>query len=524
MENYTSLKTPPHSAEAERGILGAILLDAQAGDSSRVFDLCQSAGIVPDSFFDPQNRLLFTTMVEMSAESVQLDSITLMNRLRASGRLEATGGFAKLQQLIDFTPSAAHAEYYIDIVRQKYQLRRLITCSQRITEACFDETRSGNADILLGEAEKDILEVGGKASVRTDWKVAVDATLSRIENIFDRGAGTFDGLSTGFKYIDEKLMGLKPAEMIVIAARPSVGKTSFAMNIAECVATGTNIEGIPTKADNGKKHPVLVFSLEMDTLSLANRMMCGRAHVSSWRISRSLMSRDEKQSASASLFKAASELKAAPIFIDDASGLDIADLRARARRMKKQHGIELIVIDYLQLCNCREAAKQGRQLETSRISGQIKTMAKELQIPVIVLSQLSRANEQRGDKYEKPKLSDLRDSGAIEQDADIVMLLRRPQMIQAQKDNEELKNIAFVDVAKHRNGETGEVKMRFNGEWTRFGDLEPEKKDSSGGGIDSMGEDAIKEGASTYDAAANAVDDSAFAQQLDMEFSSDAIP
>ena len=203
-----------------------------------------------------------------------------------------------------------------------------------------------------------------------------------------------DGLPTGFKYVDEKLLGLKPSEMIVIAARPSVGKTSFAMNIAECVATGQDINGVPFKTDSKPtRHPVLVFSLEMDTLSLAKRMICGRAHVSTWRIARDLMSRDEKSAASARLFKAAGELKDVPLFIDDASGLDIADLRARARRMKKTHGIELIVIDYLQMCNCREAARQGRQIETSRISGQIKAMAKELKIPVIVLSQLARAPE-----------------------------------------------------------------------------------------------------------------------------------
>ena len=500
-----TLKTPPHSVEAERGILGAVLLDTQLGDAARVLDLCQTSGLTDESFYVPQNRLLYQAMAEINGSGTQLDAITLVERLRATARFDAVGGLAYIQQLIDTTPSAAHAEYYIDIVRQKHQLRKMISCSQKIAAACYDDTQNSNADILLGEAEKDILEIGGTASVRTDWKSAVDATLFKIENIFDRGAGTFDGLATGFRYIDEKLMGLKPAEMIVIAARPSVGKTSFAMNIAECVATGTNINGFPNKSDNGKKHPVLIFSLEMDTLSLANRMICGRAQVSSWRIARDLMSPSEKADASGRLFKAANELKQSPIFIDDASGLDIADLRSRARRMKKQHGIELIVIDYLQLCNCREFAKQGRQLETSRISGQIKSMAKELQIPVIVLSQLSRANEQRGDKYEKPKLSDLRDSGAIEQDADIVMLLRRPRMIQAQKDDDSLKNAAFVDIAKHRNGETGEVEMTFHGEYTRFGDRAPESKNTSGGNsVDDISEDSISQGSSIDDPVADA--------------------
>jgi len=242
------------------------------------------------------------------------------------------------------------------------------------------------------------------------------------------------------------------------------------MNIAECVALGMDINGRPFEGENNRQHPVMIFSLEMDTTSLAKRMVCGRAHVSAWRIARNLMTRNEKADATSALMRAAGELKGAPIYIDDASGLDISDLRARARRMKRQHGIELIVIDYLQLCQCREASKQGRQIEVSRISGQIKAMAKELQIPVIVLSQLSRANEQRGDKNEVPKLSDLRDSGAIEQDADVVMMLRRPSMVRATRDDVDTQNLAIVDVAKHRNGEVGDVKMNFFRDFVRFGD------------------------------------------------------
>ena len=469
-----NIKTPPHSAEAERGVLGSILLDAETGDDVRVLDICQSRGITPETFFDPRHKLLYETLTAMSAAGLPIDPVTLNDRLRAQGRLDAVGGVQAIQELVDGTPTSAHAEYWIDILRQKHLLRTLITRSNEMIAGCYDPTRSGNADVLLAEAERTILDIGGEASVGLEWKTAVNNTLRHIENMFSRGAGAMDGLPTGFKYIDEKLLGLKPSEMIVIAARPSVGKTSLAMNIAECVAMGQDINGVPFKTDEKPTHhPVLIFSLEMDTLSLAKRMVCGRAHVSSWRIARALMSRDEKSAASARLFKAAGELKDAPLFIDDASGLDIADLRARARRMKKSHGIELIVIDYLQMCNCREMAKQGRQIETSRISGQIKAMAKELKIPVVVLSQLSRANEQRGDRNEVPKLSDLRDSGAIEQDADVVMLLRRPSMVRATRDDEATKNLAIVDVAKHRNGETGDVKMQFLRDFTRFGDMDP---------------------------------------------------
>lgn len=476
-----NLKTPPHSAEAERGVLGSILLDTETGDDARVLDICQSRGITPESFFEPRHRLLYETLIAMSAAGLPIDPVTLNDRLRATGRLDAIGGVSAIQNLVDGTPTSAHAEYWIDILRQKHLLRTLINRSSETISKCYDETESGNADVLLGEVERTFLDIGGAAHVGLEWKTAVDNTLRHIENMFTRGAGAMDGLPTGFKYIDEKLLGLKPSEMIVIAARPSVGKTSFAMNIAECVATGQDINGQYFKTDpKPTKHPVLIFSLEMDTMSLSKRMLCGRALVSSWRIARDLMHKDEKSAASARLFKAAGELKDAPIYIDDASGLDIADVRARARRMKKKYGIELIVIDYLQLMNCREMAKQGRQLETSRISGQVKAMAKELKIPVIVLSQLSRANEQRGDKNEVPKLSDLRDSGAIEQDADVVMLLRRPSMVRATRDDEDTKNLAIVDIAKHRNGEVGDVKMLFLRDFTRFGDYDPRQDKADG--------------------------------------------
>lgn len=468
----TELRTPPHSAEAERGILGSILLDTTMGEEARVLDLCQSKGISPESFYEPSNKMLYQTLTEMAATSVPIDAVTLLDRLRATNRLDAVGGAAVIQSLLDNTPTSAHAEYYIDIVRQKALLRVLIARARETEAKCFDEAQSSNADLLLGEVEKDFLEIGGSTSVRTDWKVAVENTLKSLDRLFDGGGDKFDGLSTGFKYLDEKLLGLKPGDMIVVAARPSVGKTSFAMNIAECVALGQTIGGGPAPVGGDRKHPVLMFSLEMSTESLAKRMLAGRAAVNLWRLARGMMHKDERIEASRRLFQAAEALSSAPIYIDDTSALDVADMRARARRMKRTHNIELIVIDYLQLCNCREYARQGRQLETSRISGQIKAMAKELQVPVIVLSQLSRGNEQRGDKDETPKLSDLRDSGAIEQDADMVFLLRRPcRSKTAQWHEDEL--LAIVDVAKNRNGETGEVDLNFFKEGTRFADRKP---------------------------------------------------
>lgn len=471
MENLA--RALPCDVVAERGVVGSILLDSTLGEDARVLDICMARGVTENSFSDTKMRLLYMALKDVVAKGSKIDLITLHDRLKTQGTLDAVGGMVTLQELVNATPTSAHAEHYIEIIRRKEILRNIIVTSTDSIKRCYDEVQADDVDTLLGEVEKDFLGIGSVAAVRHDWRTAVDNTLQSIERAFDKGGESFDGLSTGFKYIDEKLLGLKNGEMIVIAARPSVGKTSFAMNIAECVATGQDINGMPTKCDGGKQHPVLIFSLEMDTLSLSKRMLCGRAHVSSWRIARNLMPKSEKQAATQRLYTASTILKKAPIIIDDSSGLDITDLRARARRYKRTHGIELIVIDYLQLCNCREFAKQGRQIETSRISSNIKAMAKELNIPVIVLSQLSRANEKRGEKDEIPKLSDLRDSGAIEQDADVVMLLRRPYMVRSTRDDAETKNLAIVDVAKHRNGETGDVKMRFDSEWTRFGDLDP---------------------------------------------------
>ena len=466
------LKTLPHSADAERGIIGSILLDTTLGDEARVLDLCQAHGIEPDAFYDDRYKILYRAFCEMSGRSIPIDAVTLTDFLRSANQLDSVGGISAIQALVDDTPTSAHAEYYIDTVRQKFLLRKLIHRSRETEKKCFDSNHNSNVDILLGEVEREFLEIGGNVTVQTNWRTAVENTLKHMERLFDHGGQAFDGLSTGFKYFDEKLMGLKPGDMIVVAARPSVGKTSFAMNIAECVAMGQDINGMPTKCDGGKKHPVLIFSLEMSTTSLANRMLTGRAGVNVWRLQRGLMPKNERIEASNNLLKAASDLRSAKIFIDDTSALDVADMRARARRMKRIHHIELIVIDYLQLCNCREYSKQGRQLETSRISNQIKAMAKELGVPVIVLSQLSRGNEQRGDSDEVPKLSDLRDSGAIEQDADMVFLLRRPSRSKkAMWHDDEL--LAIVDVAKNRNGETGEVDFNFYRERTRFGDRMP---------------------------------------------------
>ena len=480
---------PPNDPSAERGVLGSILLDTAApDDDGRVFDICAARGVTEDSFFDPRNRAIYSALLAMARATLPIDAITLNDRLRSSGMLEAAGGVGYIQNLIESTPTAAHAEYYIDIVRQKHLLRRLIQAARETERKCYSGEGSANADIILGEAETRFLQIGGEASEGIGWKKAVDLSLRSIEKSLDKGAGSFTGLSTGFRDLDITLQGMQPGAMIVVAARPSMGKTSLAMNIAECVALGQNINGVPMREENARPHPTLVFSLEMSTESLAARMLCGRAGVSSWRVQHGVMAKKERSDATSALFAAAGNLMDAPLYIDDSGALDISDLRARARRMKRSKGIELIVIDYLQLCNCREFSRQGRQIETSQISGQIKAMAKELKVPVIVLSQLTRGSEQRKDKREEPKLSDLRDSGAIEQDADVVLLLTRPERIPSHPEHEK-KNLAIVNVAKNRNGPIGNVRMNFISDITRFGDRDRSEDDDSAVGAGMSPED-----------------------------------
>lgn len=467
----SEIKTPPSNVQAERAVLGSILLDTIGRNGDRVMDLCFTSGIREEAFFDPRNRLIYSTIVDMNRLSKPIDAVTILEELRVKNKLETVGGVGYVQSLLEQVQTTANAEYYLQIVRDKHLRRMMIDRSNHIAEMCFNEADNPNPQAVLGEAEKSFLEIGTTSSTTPSWSSAIEESFKRIDRMFEARGTTFEGLSTGLTHLDEKLQGLKNSEMIVIAARPSVGKTSLAMNIAESVALGLDMNNVPVKTDGGKQHPVMIFSLEMPVEALTKRMVAGRAQINMWKLNRNLCPKEEKKKLAINLFQAVSELKNAPIYVDDAAGLDIMDLRARARRAKKAYGIELIVIDYLQLCHCDAKSKQGRQLEVSEISQQIKGMAKELRIPVIVLSQLSRANEQRGDKMERPKLSDLRDSGAIEQDADVVFLLRRPSRTPTDPESKD-ETLAIIDVAKNRNGETGEVKVSFLREFTRFCDRE----------------------------------------------------
>lgn len=443
-------RIPPYSEEAERGVLGSILLD-----SARVMDLGIERQLIPESFYIPAHRNVFDAMMDMSKQGAAIDVLTVTERLKTAGKLDSIGGATFLDRLIDSTPTAAHAEYYIDIVRQKHLLRCIIACAREAESECF--TSEESADHLLGKTEQAFMEIAEhQHGFVMPWASAVKQTMEQIERILDTKQG-LTGLSTGFDNIDKKLHGLSSGEMIVLAARPSMGKTALALNIAENVALA--------RGSDKQARPVGLFSLEMARDSLVMRMLCSHAGVETFKLSGGYLSATTDHG---KLIQAASVMMKAPIFLDDTGGLDILELRARARRMKQKHNIELIIIDYLQLLHYREYARQGRQIETAEISGSLKAMAKELKLPVLVLSQLSRAPEQR-DKLVIPKLADLRDSGAIEQDADVVCMLRRPCKYDEDPEKDD-KTLAVLQIVKHRNGPTGEIRLNFAEEFVRFTD------------------------------------------------------
>lgn len=440
-------RVPPHSEEAERGVLGSILMDA-----GRVVDLAIERQIRPESFYIPAHRVLYEHVLDLHEKGRPVDLLTVGDRLRDLGQLDLVGGRAALEALVDACPTSAHAEYYIDLVRQKFLLRRVIDSSREAIESCYRAEEG--ADLILDRAEQQLFDIShDQRRSAVSWREAVSESMAHIEKIFETKSG-LTGLATGYADLDKITSGLQPSDMVIIAARPSMGKTSLAMNIAEHVAMGAGPEHEPK--------PVAIFSLEMPRESLVRRMLCSRAGIGGSTLRGGYVSRELHQR----LVHAAGELTNAPIYVDDSAGLEAVELRARARRLKKKHDVQLIVVDYLQMLNYSDFAREGRQRETAAISGTLKAMAKELRVPVLVLSQLSRAPETR-DKTAVPKLSDLRDSGSIEQDADVVMLLRRPCKY---KDDPECndKSLAIVDIAKHRNGPTGEVRLNFIDEITRF--------------------------------------------------------
>ena len=441
-------RIPPYSEEAERGILGSALLNAE-----RVIDLCIERKISANSFYYQAHRVFFDSLVNMHIEGKVIDVLTFNDYLKSTNNLEKVGGAVFVQQVIDSTPTAAHAEHYIDLVYQKFLLRSIIEHSSEFIDACYGE--EADASQILSRAESELFAIGeNKTTGQLSWRELIDISIKKVAEMRDSDRKT-TGIPSGYADFDKMLHGLQPTDMIVLAARPSMGKTSLALNMAENIALGV---GSP----DGEGLPVVVFSLEMAAEQLAQRMLACHSKVPFGSMRGGFISQDFF----GRLTDGAKRLQEAPIYIDDTPGLDVLEMRSRARRMARVHGIKFIVIDYLQLMNYDKFSRDGRQREVAGISGQVKAMAKELNVPVLVLSQLSRAPETR-DRLAVPKLSDLRESGAIEQDADVVMLLRRPARYPDDPDHDD-EHLSIVDVAKHRNGATGEVRLNFFGEYTRF--------------------------------------------------------
>jgi replicative DNA helicase len=440
-------RIPPHSAEAERGLLGSILLDPQ-----NALAVAEQARLTRDSFFVNSHQLVFEAIVDLAATpGAPVDYLAVAERLRARGQLEAVGGTEELARLVDATPTAAHAQYYTDLVADAALRRGIIRASDEAISASFSDELDAND--LLANVEQTFLSLRPESKKEKPWKDVIGSEMREIYRLVEEKKG-ITGLSTGFVDLDQKLQGLHPGEMIVLAARPSMGKTSLAMNIAENVAMG---------ARNLPPTGVAVFSLEMTPAALARRMLCGRARVRGSDLVEGNVTNDQM----IALGRAAEELAAAPIYVDNTPGMEAPALMSSARRAKLKYGIGLVVIDYLQLMNYNKFARDGRQRETAAISQMVKALATELDVPVIVLSQLSRNPEMR-ERNAVPRLSDLRDSGAIEQDADVVLLLRRPCKYPSDK-NASDERLAIVDVAKQRNGATGEVQLDFDAAFTRFG-------------------------------------------------------
>ncbi|HOW66005.1 MAG TPA: replicative DNA helicase [Candidatus Paceibacterota bacterium] len=440
-------RLPPHALEAEQGVLGCILLSPGENLGLCLEKLKGAAAV----FYDLRHQTVFEVLLEMYEQKVAIDLITLQQRLKDKSQLEAVGGLAYLSSLQDAVPSAANMAYYLDIVREKYLLRKMIqTCTSVIGRVYEHE---GEVESLLDEVERDVLRIN-EERVETQSmtiKELVHKAINIIEDFHQR-KGALTGLGTGFTDLDKLTSGLHQGEMIVIAARPSMGKTSLAMNIAEHVAVDLRL-------------PVGVFSLEMTAESLVLRMLCSRARVNLRDIREGFLAERDFPRLTAS----AGKLANAPLFIDDTPGLSILQLRARGRRMMQQYGVKLFVIDYLQLLHSTSRRAENRQQEIADISNGIKALAKELQVPVIVLSQLNREVEK--EKNRKPRLSDLRESGAIEQDADLVGLLYKASSGDEDEGSpsEETDAVAVsLLIAKQRNGPTGEVNLTFLKGYTRF--------------------------------------------------------
>ncbi|KJJ83739.1 replicative DNA helicase [Candidatus Omnitrophus magneticus] len=434
-------KVPPSSIEAEKSILASMLLDREAID--------KSMELLEDGFFYLEShQKIYQSIVELYDKNSEVDIVTLIEELRKRSLLEQIGGPAYITELVNEVPTSANVEHYLKIVREKYILRTLIKVATQIVSESYEP--SCEIEELLDKAEQLIFDITSKSDKETQVfsiKEIVKISIERIDSLYQRKENV-TGLPTGFHELDIMTAGLQPSDFIVVAARPSMGKSAFAASI------GGHIGMV-------QKIPCAFFSLEMSKEQLVQRFLCSVAHVNAQKVRTGFFS----QSDWPKLMEAADKLSKSPIFIDDTPSISLLEIRAKARRLKAQHNIQFIVIDYIQLIKTYGRI-ESRQQEISEISRSIKALARELRVPVIGISQLSRAVEQRADH--RPMLSDLRESGAIEQDADLVMLLLREEYYEPTEEN---KGIAEVIIAKQRNGPVGSVKLAFLSEYTKFSNL-----------------------------------------------------
>ena len=446
MENAPELTglVPPSSNQAEVSVLGAMLQDSDA--MSRAMERLQ-----PEDFYQPANQEIFRTMQEMNRKHMPVDLLTVFTELNNRGTLEGIGGNGYLTQLISAVPTTANAGAYIDIVAEKSMLRKLIRACDGIRKECYGQ-KTPLEEVLRG-AEKAIFDLSmNKVQGETLQPIGqvLLRTYDQIEEL-SKLKGAIAGVPTGFIDLDNLLTGMHGGELIIVGARPSMGKTSFAMNMATYAALAGN-------------RSVAVFTLEMPREQIALRALCSTARVDMQRVRRGTLTEDDW----ISLAKALRPLSAAPLYIDDTAGITPSQLRSRCQRLKMEHGLDLILVDYLGLMHA-DGRVESRQLEVSEISRQLKAIALEMKIPVVACAQLSRANKDRIDK--RPVLSDLRDSGSIEQDADVVMFLHREEYYN--RDTED-KNIGEVIISKQRSGPLGTVKLAWLSEYTTFANLAKE--------------------------------------------------
>jgi replicative DNA helicase len=431
----------PANADAERFVLGSILLNQDV--------YFQVAGAIePEDFSLEKHRRIFSRMKDLYARGEKIDRLTIANELMKQGQLESVDGFSYLVSLDEGLPQIANLDSYIRIVKDKATLRKLIFSAQKVIDRCL--IGEDEPDEILAGAEESLLKLG---EARSGERLESPSTI--IEK-FPGGVSAFldpsqrvSGLSTGFTKFDEMTGGLHGGELIILAARPSMGKTALALNMAQHVATHPLM-----------KKPVAVFSLEMSSASLLTRLLCAAARVDQHKFRAGYLNADERRKLQVAL----AELTESPLYLDDTAGVNLMDVHSKLRRMKAEHGLSLVVIDYLQLMSTRGRI-ENRNQEVSALSRGLKLMAKDLDVPFIVLSQLSRASETRPGDH-KPQLSDLRDSGSIEQDADLVAFIYREELYR--KDREDLKGLADLIVAKQRNGPIGTVPLRFLSQFTRF--------------------------------------------------------